>query len=97
MIDNIFIGERGTGKTRTILETTASNKGALAVRDEHRRMRMLEKSRALGFVFEIITYDDLKNNNFTSGKPIFIHEALDYLKFCHGDLSGVSISEKEKK
>lgn len=91
----VLIGEKGTGKTRRLIELAYENKGILAVRTERERAHIWMKSRELGIPIDVIVYEDVEKVS-TTKKNIYIDEMENFVLQMMPFVSGFSITEEKK-
>ena len=66
-----IIQGRGTGKAKQLLAAARENNAAIITQN---KPAFEVKAKSLGFEdIEILDYQDLQNDNYTFGKPMYIH------------------------
>jgi hypothetical protein len=84
----IVSGERGTGKTRVLLERV-KDEGAVIVCADPNKMR--ERAHKYGITgLEIICYEEFRGSS--SDRSAYIHDINKYLKYLDSKVQGYSLS-----
>ena len=85
-----IIDNRGSGKSSRLMLLAKENDGVLVCKNPH---SMREKSYAYGLVgFDIISYKDYCEGNYSTNKKCFIDELEDFVKFINSNLYGYSLT-----
>lgn len=91
----VLIGEKGTGKTRRLIELAFQKGAVLAVANERQRSHIWIKSRELGIPIDVIVYEDVEEVS-TTKKNIYIDEMENFVLQMMPFVSGFSITEEKK-
>jgi hypothetical protein len=84
----IVSGERGTGKTKVLLERV-KDEGAVLVCEDPTKMR--ERAYRYGITdLEIICYEEFRGSS--SDRLAYIHDINKYLKYLDSKVQGYSLS-----
>jgi hypothetical protein len=86
----IISGEKGTGKTRTLIERVKAEDGILVCEDT---IAMRERAYAYGITgLNLMTYDELYECDIdTYDKPIYIHDINRFIKYSFHEVKGYSV------
>ena len=91
----VLIGEKGTGKTRRLIELAFQKGAVLAVANERQRSHIWRKSRELGIPIDVVVYEDVEKVS-TTKKNIYIDEMENFVFQTMPFVSGFSITEEKK-
>jgi hypothetical protein len=81
----IISGERGTGKTKALLERAAAEGGIVVCRDPE---KMRERAHRYGIVgLDIVGYGDL----YVAGKPVYIHDINKFIEHNMPEAKGYTL------
>lgn len=82
----IISGEKGTGKTRALLEK-ASAEGGIVICKDLNTMRV--RAHKYGIVgLDIVGYGE----SYPEGKPVYIHDINKFIEFILPEASGYTLS-----
>lgn len=86
----IISGEKGTGKTRALLEKANVENGIIVCENPD---KMRERAYRYGIVgLEIISYDDLYCDRVSSGeKPLYIHDINKFIAYSFREVKGYTL------
>lgn len=86
----IISGEKGTGKTRALIEKVKLDDGILVCEDT---TAMRERAYGYGITgLNLISYDDLYDCDIDDyGKPIYIHDINRFIKYSFHEVKGYSV------
>lgn len=85
-----IIDKRGSGKTGRLMLLAQENNGVFVCTSPH---GMREKAKNYGFSsFEIVSYKDYLEHNYSYGKMVFIDELDLFVKSLGNNLNGYSLS-----
>ncbi len=87
----IISGERGTGKTKALLERAKAEGGIVACGDPE---KMRERAHRYGIVgLNIVGYNDLYTiDSYTAGKPVYIHDINKFIEHNIPEAKGYTLS-----
>ena len=81
----IISGEKGTGKTKALLEKAQSEGGIVVCRDPE---KMRERAHRYGIVgLDIVGYGDL----YVAGKPVYIHDINKFIEHNIPEAKGYTL------
>jgi hypothetical protein len=87
-----IIDSKATGKTSKLMSLASDNNGILVCSDPH---CMLIKAHSYGIKgFDIISYEDYRENQYDHNKPVFIDELEKYISSYHR-IDGYSLSNED--
>lgn len=90
---DFIIGQKGTGKTRALMQRAHDSRGILVVSSEKEKERIIIKSKALGFSIGVATYRQLLTGELRGyGAPIFIDELEYFLLHIDRDIKGFALN-----
>lgn len=83
-------GEKGSGKTRALIEKVKMEDGILVCADT---ATMRERAHKYGITgLNLISYDDLYECKIDSyGKPLYIHDINQFIKYSFHEVKGYSV------
>lgn len=81
----IISGEKGTGKTRALLEKAKSANGVVLCKDPDAMRARAYKYGIVGL--DIVAYEDL----YLAGKPVYIHDINDFIKHTLPETAGYTL------
>lgn len=85
-----IIDKRGSGKTSRLMLLAQENNGVFVCANPH---GMREKAKNYGFSsFEIVSYKDYLEHNYSYGKMVFVDELELFVKLLGNNLNGYSLS-----
>ena len=85
-----IIDKRGSGKTSRLMLLAQENNGVFVCANPH---GMREKAKNYGFSsFEIVSYKDYLEHNYSYNKMVFIDELELFVKSLGNNLNGYSLS-----
>ena len=85
-----IIDKRGSGKTSRLMLLAQENNGVFVCANPH---GMREKAKNYGFSsFEIVSYKDYLEHNYSYGKMVFVDELELFVKSLCNNLNGYSLS-----
>lgn len=85
-----IIDKRGSGKTSRLMLLAQENNGVFVCANPY---GMREKAKNYGFSsFEIVSYKDYLEHNYSYGKMVFIDELDLFVKSLGNNLNGYSLS-----
>ena len=84
-------GNKGTGKTRTLIERAKAEDGIIVCEDT---VAMRERAYAYGITgLNLISYDDLYECKVESyDKPIYIHDINKFIKYNFHEVKGYTLN-----
>ena len=81
----IISGEKGTGKTRALLERAKAENGIIVCENPD---KMRERAHKYGIVgLDIVGYDDL----YLAGKPVYIHDINKFIAHKMPEAKGYTL------
>jgi hypothetical protein len=81
----IISGEKGTGKTRALLERAKAENGIVVCKNPE---AMRERAHRYGIVgLEIVAYGDL----YVAGKPVYIHDVNKFIEHNMPETKGYTL------
>ena len=85
-----IIDKKGSGKTSRLMLLAQENNGVFVCANPH---GMREKAKNYGFSsFEIVSYKDYLEHNYSYGKMVFVDELELFVKSLGNNLNGYSLS-----
>ena len=82
----IISGEKGTGKTKALLERAQAENGIVVCKDP---AIMRERAHRYGIVgLDIVGYGDL----YLAGKPVFIHDINKFIEYNMPEAAGYTLN-----
>lgn len=85
-----IIDKRGSGKTSRLMLLAQENNGVFVCANPH---GMRDKAKNYGFSsFEIVSYKDYLEHNYSYGKMVFVDELELFVKSLGNNLNGYSLS-----
>ena len=85
-----IIDKRGSGKTSRLMLLAQENNGVFVCANPY---GMREKAKNYGFSgFEIVSYEDYLQHNYSYDKMVFIDELELFVKSLGNNLNGYSLS-----
>jgi hypothetical protein len=87
----IISGEKGTGKTRALLEKAKVENGIIVCENPD---KMRERAHRYGIVgLDIVGYNDLYNvDSYTASKPVYIHDINKFIEHNMPEAKGYTLS-----
>ena len=87
----IISGNKGVGKTRTLIERAKAEDGIIVCSDVK---AMRERAYSYGITgLNLVSYDDLWNDEVdTQGKPMYIHDINKFIHSSFADVNGFTIN-----
>ena len=87
----IVSGGKGTGKTRALIERAKAEDGIIVCYDP---IAMRERAHGYGITgLNIISYEDLYECEVECyGKPLFIHDINQFIKYSFHEVKGYTIN-----
>jgi hypothetical protein len=84
----IVSGEKGTGKTKALLEKAKAENGVIACADP---ISMRARAYSYGIVgLDIISYDDLYNKSI-GDKALYIHDINKFIRYSFPEAQGYTL------
>jgi len=87
----IISGERGTGKTKALLERAKAEGGIVVCRDPE---KMRERAHRYGIVgLDIVGYNDIYTvDSYIASKPVYIHDINKFIEYNIPEAKGYTLS-----